>query len=161
MTDFLLPEGIQGFSPSEAYDVVENFVCALCWSSLLAIHVQGDYLMLVVCPEHGNIELCGRVTKNTVSIELERGFENYHKVIRNLADLWGHLIDAGFEYENAIKLTKHNVCAKCGGMLVMVMNPKVKDGFSHVDIHCARCRKSVSETGYVRKEKYYADFRTH
>lgn len=103
MIDLVLPDGIRGFEPAEAYNVIDNYVCAVCWSTLLAIQVQGDRIMLVVCPEHGNIEQCGRITKNSVSIELENGAKNYHKVIRNLSDLWGHLI-AQPEFK----------CAKCG-----------------------------------------------
>lgn len=88
-----LPDGIQGFEPYEASAIIKDFVCAVCWSSLITIQIPGDRIMIIACPEHGNIELCGRITKNTVSIELERGAKNYDKVIRNLHDLWGHLIN--------------------------------------------------------------------
>lgn len=107
MTD--LPDGILGFGPYEACNVVSNFVCAVCWSSLLTIQVQGDRIMLVVCPEHGNVELCGRITKNSVSIEMERGARNFQKVIRNLSDLWGHFIHYP-EFK----------CVKCGNHQVEI-----------------------------------------
>jgi hypothetical protein len=87
-----LPEGVVGFDPSEVDAITREFVCAICYSNLVEIPVSGAYLSLIICPEHGNVELCGRVTRNTVSIDMERAKIEYDAVIRNLPDLWGELI---------------------------------------------------------------------
>lgn len=87
-----LEDGVQGFEPIEVEGVIATYVCAACHSSLLYFDIPNDRIKIIVCPEHGNVEKVGRVMKSTVSIELERGTHQYWEVVRNLPDIWGHLI---------------------------------------------------------------------
>lgn len=157
MIDFELPDGVRGFEPYEASSVVRDFVCAVCWSSLIAIQANNDRMFIVVCPEHGNVELCGRVTKNTVSIEMERGLRKYHEVIRNLSDLWGHLVVKGFEYKSGLRIAREYVCEKCGRTLYPELIPGVAD---YINIVCPT-HGNINQCGYVKKEMYHADQRPH
>lgn len=83
-----------GFEPIEVEGVIANYVCAVCHSALLHIPLPNQRLEIIICPEHGNVEKVGRVMKSTVSIEMERGDHQYWEVIRNLPDIWGHLIES-------------------------------------------------------------------
>ena len=83
---------LEGFTVFEVDDVVENYVCAVCYDNLLVYRIPGDITCIVACPEHGSIEMCGRVRNSTVGINLERATRQYWQVIRNLSDLWGELI---------------------------------------------------------------------
>ena len=150
-----ISDGIQGFTGWEAEHVVTGYVCALCWSTLLALKIRGDYMYIVVCPEHGNIELCGRITKNTVGIELERGYRLYHEVIRNLPDLWGHLAQEGFEWDRANKIRKNYVCSKCGGPIYATLIEGQRD---FVSLNCPK-HGNINNSGYTKKELYYGSKR--
>lgn len=86
-------DAYQGFSPDEADAVKRDFVCAICHSELLVIQLDGQFQRLLVCPEHGNVEDSGRVTRNTVSMEMERAKILYAVAIRNLPEFWGELIE--------------------------------------------------------------------
>lgn len=152
-----LLDGIRGFEPWEANYVARDFVCAVCWSSLIAIQLESDRTMIVVCPEHGNVELCGRITKNTVSIELENGFRRYHDVIRNLPDLWGQLQNEGFDYAQAHKLARTHVCKKCGRDLYEELILGDRD---HVNLVCIT-HGNVNQCGYIEKGKYHANRRVN
>lgn len=83
----------QGFSPTEADEIRAEFVCAICHADLIEVRLEGQYERMLICPEHGNVEDCGRVTRNTVSIEMERAKIQYAVVIRNLPEFWGELIE--------------------------------------------------------------------
>ena len=83
---------VEGFSPVEAEEVVEGYVCAVCHNFLDVYKIEGDFEVIVVCTEHGSVEVCGRVRHSTVSIDIERSTRQYWQVIRNLPDLWGELI---------------------------------------------------------------------
>lgn len=145
-----LPEGIRGFSPWEAEHVVLGYVCAVCWSTLLSLKISGDRLYIVVCPEHGNIELCGRITKNTVSIEIDRGYRKYHEVIRNLPDLWGHLAQSGFDRKGSVRISRDYVCSKCGGPIYPTMIEGQRD---LVTLSCPQ-HGDINISGYTKKELY-------
>lgn len=81
------------FSQAEAPRVLREFVCAVCHSDLAIVYVKADWRVMVICPEHGNVCKCGRVTRSTVNIESEKAYRKYQSVIRNLPDLWGELIE--------------------------------------------------------------------
>lgn len=154
----LLELGILGFSPAEAEQVVKEYVCAVCHADLVSIQIENSANSIVVCTEHGNAELVGRVMKSTVSIEMERGYLHYRAAVRNLADLWPELVEEGFEYEDAVKIRKHNVCKKCGGFLVM----QFKDNKSLlVQLKCQKCGSDIERDGYVRKGDRHAYSRAH
>ena len=83
---------LEGFTVFEVPEVLENYVCAVCYNELLVFQMPGDIACIVACPEHGSIEICGRVRHSTVNINYERSTRQYWQVIRNLDDLWGELI---------------------------------------------------------------------
>lgn len=144
------------FSPAEVTHVVENYVCAVCHGELTEVQVPNEQRRLIVCIEHGNTCIVGRVTRATVSIETERAYKSYHEVIRNLPDLWGHLVKQGFEYSKAIKLRKDYVCAICGGTL-LILNRQDHPHGEIVDIGC-QTHGNINDCGYTKKSEFKYDF---
>jgi hypothetical protein len=80
------------FDQTEAPRILRDFVCGVCAGELAIIFAKAHWRVLVVCPEHGNVCKCGRVTRTTVNIEMERSLTKFNSVIRALPDLWGELI---------------------------------------------------------------------
>lgn len=80
----------EGFTYAEAQGAVREFLCSTCSGELRIEHVEG-FLYQVVCPEHGSVEICGRVTRATVAAEVERERIQFAEVVQNLADLWPEL----------------------------------------------------------------------
>lgn len=148
-SDFL-PEGCLGFDCDEVPGVIKEYVCFVCHSTLVGIDIPNSSLCMVICPEHGSIELCGRVTKSTVSIEMERGFLKFKEVVRNLDDLWPGLAEEGFEYYEAESIRKHFVCKRCNGRLVMqfISNDSVV-----VKLICSQCKSNIEKDGYIKRSK--------
>ena len=144
------------FSQAEIDFVTNNFVCAVCHADLNVIYIPGNRRVLIVCVEHGNVCDCGRVTRATVSMEIENGFRRYHEVIRHLSDLWGHLADRGIDRNKASMITKHYVCAVCGGNLLMYSR-KDDPKMNSVDIRCER-HGSINDCGQIEKEKFTYNF---
>lgn len=154
----LIEQGIAGFEINEVDEVLKNYVCSVCYADLVAYSVPHTRIVMISCPEHGNVEKCGRVMKSTVSIELERGKLVYKEVVRNLSDLWPGLSDEGFEYNEAVKMRKHYVCKKCGGTLTTQF--KSNDSVL-VLLICTKCHGNIEKDGYVKKGEWNANLRTH
>lgn len=93
----------ESFDQTEAPAVVRDYVCAVCNGELSIIFAKAHWRVLVICQEHGNVTKCGRVTRNTVSIETERSLSKFNTVIRTLPDLWGELIPRRQSVEQNIK----------------------------------------------------------
>lgn len=143
-----LEEGVIGFEPYEVDVILKEYVCSVCHSDLKAFQIPGDRISVIVCIEHGNVEKVGRVMRSTVSIELERGLLTYKQIVRNLSDLWGDLIEEGFEYYEAVGIRKHNVCKKCGGHLVM----QYKSMQSQlIELTCSKCGSNIEKDGYKKR----------
>lgn len=151
-------DDIQGFDPAEVDGVIANYVCSVCHGTLVSFQVPNERRSIIVCLEHGNVEHCGRVTKSTVSIELERGYRQYHEVIRNLPDLWGELLAEGFDREKSFRLSRDYVCKVCGGPLYPALLPTYEREM--VDIVCPS-HGSVNKCGFVRKGEYHANQRSN
>jgi len=145
------------FMPAEVDHVVKNYVCAVCHGELIEVPVENELRRLIVCIEHGNTCIVGRVTRATVSIELEKAYKSYHEVIRNLPDLWGHLAEQGFNYKQAIIITKGYVCAVCGQDLYMFKRPD-DPKMVIVDIKCQR-HGNINTCGHVKKSEFVFDFK--
>lgn len=144
------------FSQNEMQDVMDLYVCPVCHGDLAAMWVPDYHRVVIHCPEHGNVCYIGRITKNTVSISLDKAFRDYHLAIRNLPDLWGHLAQAGFDRTQALKITKYYVCAVCGKALVLTArqdHPKM----DIVDIGC-QSHGNINDTGYVKHDQFVYDF---
>lgn len=152
-----LDEETLGFEPGEVTEIITDYVCAVCHSTLISFQIPNERRMVICCLEHGSVEKCGRVMKSTVSIENERAYIQYKMVVQNLKDLWGDLIETGFTVKRstALKIVHENVCRKCGGGLGFTYSSE--DGF--FEITCGKCG-SIDVNGYV-KEKSYANLRTH
>ena len=82
----------ESFDQTEAPQVVREYVCGVCRGELTIVFAKAHWRVLVICPEHGNVAKCGRVTRTTVSIEAERSLRKFNSVIRALPELWGELI---------------------------------------------------------------------
>lgn len=141
------------FTPAQAQHVMDNFVCAVCHAELMEVQPLGSWRRLVICVEHGNVCDVGRVTRATVSIEIERAYRSFHEVIRNLSDLWGKYAEEGFPYEKAVKLRKDYVCAVCGGPIVLLNHP------DHEMVHLAcQSHGNINLCGYTPKKDFQYDF---
>jgi hypothetical protein len=80
------------FDQTEAPQVLRDYVCGVCAGELSIVFAKTHWRVFVVCQEHGNVCKCGRVTRATVNIEMERSLSKFNSVIRILSDLWGELI---------------------------------------------------------------------
>lgn len=88
------PDYVVGFEPWEYQSVVKDYVCAVCHGQLVAYDVPEERFYIIVCPEHGNVEVVGRVRREYVSREMENSHRQFGDVIRNLPEFWGELIQA-------------------------------------------------------------------
>lgn len=158
VNDFALVVGLDdSFTQSESRGIVESFVCAVCHGDLHEIFVPNSPRVLIVCFEHGNICDCGRVTKTTVSIEIENSIKRFYGAVLALADLWPELIENGFSREHAERFAKSHVCAICGSFLVMQYKD-IRDKTRGYDLVCSRRHGPIQECGYVKIENFVFDF---
>lgn len=141
------------FSQSDAPEVIKNFVCGVCHGPLTEVYSPSEARVLVVCLEHGNVCFCGRVTVATVSIELERSYKKYYSAIRALPELWGELVDHGFDRDHSFKIIKEYVCSVCGSKLF----PYTRKQDSNVDIHCT-AHGNINTCGYIKKVNFTYDY---
>jgi hypothetical protein len=93
----------ESFDQTEAPQVLKEYVCGVCNSDLMIVFAKAHWRVLVVCPEHGNVAKCGRVTRATVNIQMERAYSRFNSAIRALPDLWGELIPPKRSREQNIK----------------------------------------------------------
>ena len=93
MLDLLqsLPDYVLGFEPWEINDVINNYVCPVCHGQLTAFDIPQSQIYIIVCLEHGNVEQIGRIRRESVSIDMERAYREFHLVINNLPEFWGEL----------------------------------------------------------------------
>jgi hypothetical protein len=91
------------FDQTEAPRVMREYVCGVCYGELAMVFAKAHWRVLVVCLEHGNVTSCGRVTRSTVNIEMERSLSKFNTVIRTLSDLWGELIPKRQSVEQNLK----------------------------------------------------------
>lgn len=82
----------EGFTDFDARAVIAEYVCSVCEGDLSIEYIEGRPERLVVCPEHGNVESIGRITKNTVNIRNANAAIQFQRVIYNLPEFWGVLI---------------------------------------------------------------------
>ena len=87
-----LPDYVIGFEPWEVDEVVNDYVCPVCYGQLTAFDVPNDRIYIIACPEHGNVETIGRIRREYVSNEMARQRSQFNNVIRNLPEFWGELI---------------------------------------------------------------------
>jgi len=92
MFEVVITSEDDSFDQTEAPRVIREFVCGVCAGELTILFGKSHWRVLVVCPEHGNVTKCGRVTRTTVSMEMQRSLSKFNSVIRSLPDLWGELI---------------------------------------------------------------------
>lgn len=140
------------FSQSEMDQVVNDFVCAVCHADLQIVYLPNLPRVMIACPEHGNICDVGRVTRNTVSIEMERGHIVYQDVIRNLPDLWGSLIEKEMDQKIALKMIHTHVCAICGSKPIL-WTGNIPGCPTH-----SRGRRFFADAPLIKSEKYMYNF---
>lgn len=141
------------FSPAEVQYILDTFVCAICHAELMEVQPPSSPRRLIVCLEHGNVCDVGRVTRATVSIEIERAYKSFHEVVRNLPDLWGKYAEEGFPYDKAVKLRKDYVCAVCGGPIVLLNHPDPE----MVHLAC-QSHGNINLCGYTPRNEFKYDF---
>lgn len=89
---------LEGFTLEEAERVVSIYACSQCEGDLRIIPSDWELafaeneLYYVVCPDCGNIEQIGRISKTTVAIRNEHGVFEFPRAVRALPDFWGELI---------------------------------------------------------------------
>ena len=85
---------IEGFPLFEADRIVQIYACSQCEGDLVKVPSEWDPdTWLIECPDCGNIELIGRISKTTVAIRRERGVAEYYNYLRKHPDLWGDLLE--------------------------------------------------------------------
>jgi hypothetical protein len=90
-------EELEGFTLSDAEIVKNVYVCSQCEGCLEIVPVnfiEPDGRFYVICPDDGNIEQIGRISKTTVAIRNERGVFDFIPALKALPDLWGELYNA-------------------------------------------------------------------
>ena len=107
----------EGFTLEQAETIVSVFACAQCEGELRIIgndydlckefkielsHDEGERCY-VICPDCGNVEQVGRISKTTVAIRNEQGRFEFPKYIHSLPDLWGELIHTKEQRDEIIK----------------------------------------------------------
>lgn len=140
------------FAQDETSPIVKEFVCGVCYGEIHEVFIPNEARVLLVCFEHGNICNCGRVTKNTVSIEMERSYKTYYAAINALPDIWPDLIERGFTREHAIRVAHGNVCAICGQPLSATLGKN-----DRYDVACNR-HGNVSICGHIRPDQFVFNF---
>lgn len=90
---------VEGFTFEDAERIQGIFLCSQCEGYLTIVPTfqnepddESEKRFWLICPDDGNIELIGRISRTTVAIRNEQGLMQYGSVIRLLSDLWGHLI---------------------------------------------------------------------
>jgi len=86
-----LPDYVVGFEPCEVNEVITDYVCPVCHGQLTAFNIPYERVIIIVCPEHGNVESIGRIRRESVSIDMERAFRQFDTAINNLPEYWGEL----------------------------------------------------------------------
>lgn len=154
LNDFALVVSLDdSFSQNEAPDIIEHFVCAVCWGDLHEVFVPNSPRVLIVCFEHGNICDCGRVTKTTVSIEMEEAIKRFYGAVLALPDLWPELVERGFSREHAERFAKSYVCGICGRFLITQLDLATQK----YDVVCSGRCGSIHMTGYTKREHFVYD----
>lgn len=139
------------FTCADAEAVVQEYVCAVCTHDLETVQVPGTNSCIVVCPLHGDVTAVGRVTRATVSINMERESMQFHSAVANLADLFPELQESGMSRETALKLQHADVCAVCGGLLQVSATSTT---FESYQVQCRRHKGA----GHIAKTKFKYDF---
>lgn len=87
-----------GFTLRDAETVKAIYACSQCEGELAIVpSFFSEYVFFVICQEHGNVELIGRISKTTVAIRNERGVHEFLPALRALPDLWGDLLNQYME----------------------------------------------------------------
>ena len=140
------------FAQSETDFITKNFVCAICHADLQVVFMPNEARVLIVCIEHGNVCITGRVTHATVSIEMERSYRAFHKVVRNLSDLWGDLVEKTIPPLQVQSIIKFCVCEVCGNSL------QIRDTQEGQEVHC-RAHGNIQMCGYIERNKYKYNYK--
>jgi len=104
------------FTHADSLIILKDYVCAVCYSELKVQPITGDYHIFIVCPDHGNVCLCGRVMRSSVSIRMEYSHREYYPVLAALPDLFGNIWTQGIPSDIATRMSRDHVCALCGDM---------------------------------------------
>lgn len=107
------------FRQSEIDPVIRDYVCAVCHLDLAVQYIPNHERVFIVCPDHGNVCLSGRVMRSTVSIQMENSVRDYYTMLSALPDLFGNIWMNGIPRDQASRIAHVSVCALCGSPLAM------------------------------------------
>lgn len=146
------------FTQAESRIILNEYVCALCLSDLHIIEIPNHERVFIVCPEHKNVCLTGRVMRSTASMRVERSHREFFPMVAAMPDLFGGIWMNGIPENVATDIVKHCVCALDGGMLLrsLIRDEKGKPVDGLETIVCQRCRTNVGTNGigFVRQHEY-------
>lgn len=95
----------EGFTLNDAETVCNVYVCAQCEGELTYIEnlISQDGSYIVLCPDCGNVEQVGRITRTTVAIRNEHSVFEFPRAIRTLPEFWGDLIPTQADRNKMLK----------------------------------------------------------
>lgn len=145
------------FSPSEVVIVLKEYVCAICHADLVAQPIVNEARVFILCPEHGNVCLCGRVMRSTVSIKHETSYRDFYPALSLFPDLFGDIWARGIPEESAQKIAREYVCSLCGDEMIpqaIFENGRLVSGKATLACRSRHGNAGLSGLGMVRKEEY-------
>lgn len=138
------------FTQTEAAQIVKEYVCAICHSSLNIQRIPNEARVFVLCPDHNNVCLVGRVLRSTVNYRVESSTRVYYQFIAGQPYLYGAIWLAGIPREHADEIVHMSVCALCGYDLNIRLVPdehgRIFDA-DHVTVKCPFCKTNVGLGG--------------
>jgi len=116
------------FPQSDTRIILEDYVCAVCHAELAIQEIENDERVFIICPEHGNVCICGRVMRSSASMQHELSFREYYSIVAAMPDLYGEIWKQGIPLEQARRISSDSVCALCGDSLIMqaIFNSQTK-----------------------------------
>lgn len=147
------------FTQAEAAQVVKEYVCAVCHGSLTIQHIPNHERLFVMCPDHNNVCLVGRVMRSTVNYQIEVNTRSYYQFIAAMPDFFGGIWLSGIPVEHAEEIAHKSVCALCGFdlnvHLITDHTGKVFDK-DRATVKCGFCNINVGlgGSGFAWKKDY-------
>jgi len=86
--DFLPAESELGFTWEQAQTIVRDYACPCCFEALVFQHGGNEGNYRVECPEHGDVEIIGRVKNSSANFQCERAHFEQREVLINMPDLF-------------------------------------------------------------------------
>lgn len=146
------------FRQGETAIILKDYVCAVCNLELAVIEIPNNERVFIVCPDHGNVCLCGRVMRSTASMKIERTVRDYYPLIAAFPDLFGSIWQNGIPRDRAEKIKHDYVCALCGirleSFLILDQFGKTVQDSVTLKCHHGHGNVGLNGIGMVRQSEY-------